>query len=544
MPAPWSTLRLLVRSTALLALVVTARAWAGPESTRVGETRVVFATAGTVLRAEPSATGAPQGTLPKGTPVTVLEVTLPWVRVQGSPGAGQPAISGWIRAYQAIEPATLAATPPPPALNASGAARVNARDVSAAGREFSDSVEKDYRARNANLGQGYALVDALERATAATDPAASIEFMYDAAIGRPGSADFNLPGRVPAAPAPQARGGGGGGKKGGLPGGLGGLLKKAGVDDKTADVLEKGAKVANALHQAQMDQLNSAFTVDQEYYLGRAVAANALAKWGAEPDQRLRAYVRKIGDAIVRTAPPARVPPNYGGYHFEVLACDDVNGVSGPGGFVLITRGALKACQTEDEVAGLIAHELAHVTRKHAERVIRASKAFQNNMKTLGNVAGALTGADDKPFLNGLVDLFSTAVGEGVRTSTEHSYGSALEFEADLEGSYILADAWYDWWAIHNLLLRLADTGHAHGGEAHASPQQRAATLAPRIQPLGRFTPKDWVPVERRRRLDEALGRTPAPPASAAPAPAAPAPVAPAPSEPPAGSPVGWPPPR
>jgi Zn-dependent protease with chaperone function len=508
----------------------------------VGEIRVTFASGGTVVRAEPSPTGAPQGTLPKGTNVTVLEVQQPWAKVKGVPGAGQAEITGWIRTYQAIEPAQLAATPPPPAFSASGAARVSARDVNAAGREFSDSVEKDYRAKNVNLQAAYAQVDALERDTAAMDPAESVEFMIDGAIGRPGSADYVLPGRVPAAPPPRGSQGGGGrgGGRGGPLGGLGGFLKEGakrlGAKEEIVDIAGRFEAIANVAVRARMEQLNSNFTPDQEYYLGRAVAANAIAKYGVERNQALRKYVRRVGDAIVRTAPAGRIPPNYGGYHFEVLATDGVNGVSGPGGFVLITRGALNACHTEDEVAGLIAHELAHVTREHAERVLRASKQWQNGMQTATGLVAAATGLEDNAMLNGLVNLFTTAVGEISRTSTEHAYGSQLEYEADLEGSYILADTWYDWWAMRNLLARLGHSGHVQGGAEHASPQQRVGFLDPRLQPIGRFAPKEWVPVERRRRLDEALGRTPpVPPAGPAePAPAAPAPAGPPPAFPPA----------
>ena len=74
---------------------------------------------------------------------------------------------------------------------------------------------------------------------------------------------------------------------------------------------------------------------------------------------------------------------------------------------------------------------------------------------------------------------------------------------------------WYDWWAMRNLLARLGHSGHVQGGADHASPQQRVGFLDPRLQPIGVFAPKDWVPTERRRRLDVALGRTPPAPAAA-----------------------------
>ena len=520
-PTPWARRFFLFL---LAALGSGSGAWAGPEATRVGETRVVFAAKGTVVRAEASDTGAPVGTLPKGTPVKVLEVALPWARVEGAP-AGRPALSGWIRAYQAIEPAALAAPPPAPTLDASGARRVHPADVSAAGRQFDDATEKGYRRQRVNLERGYALVDEMERASAQVDSIEAIEFQVEGAVGRPGN-DPGLPGRVPASPPPPDK------DRSKIPAPikkkaeelLGGLLggKKGG------EAAARGlVQFASGRWEARFDQLNAKFTPDQEYYLGRAVAANALARHGVEPNQALRRYVRQVGEAIVRAAHPTRVGPNYGGYHFEVLNSDEVNGVSGPGGFVLVTRGAVLACQTEDELAGILAHELAHVTLRHAEGVLRASKEHKGRMQEVGQVFAAAADADETPIGQALVKLFEGSVDQITRTGAEHAYGSRFEFDADREGSYILYDTWYDWWALRNLLARLPDDGH-HRGDTHAPPQQRAAMLDPALAPLGAFQPREWLRPFRRERFDLAVGRTPPAPPPAALPPAAPPPAAPA----------------
>jgi beta-barrel assembly-enhancing protease len=477
---------------------------AGPQDTYVGEVRVIYDKAGVVIRTDGNATAAPVATLPVNTQVRVLEVKLPWVKVEASPGPGQAAVQGWLRAYQAIEPQALAVTPPPAHVDPSKAARVDQRQVSAAGRQFTASTERDYRGQNPNLAAAYASVDAMEQATAAMDPGASIAFIMDGSIGRRGC-DYVLPARLPPSPdpAPAKR------KFNPLEEG-GGLLKKlgekVGVKEKH---LEGLIKFASPLIEARAEQLKQAFTPDQQYYLGRAVAAQAIAKHGVEPDQRLRAYVRNVWDAVIRTS--FRVQPNYGGYHVEVLASDEVNGVSGPGGFVLITRGAVKACRTEDELAGVLCHELAHITRNHAEQIMRQGTRWNGAMKGfLGGVA-AVTGVDDKAWGAQLVHLFSEAVGEMTRVSMDHSYGSALELDADLEGSYQLQDVWYDWWALRNVLASLGEEGHAHGGATHASPRQRVQLLDPKLQALGAYPAKEGVTAERLARFHAALGRA-APP--------------------------------
>ena len=102
-------MRLVPRLLAVAVLALGASAWAGPDTMAVGGTRVVYASKGVVVRAEANDLGAPVGSLPKGTLVKVLEIQLPWAKVEGAPGAGKPAISGWVRAYQVEDPAMIAA---------------------------------------------------------------------------------------------------------------------------------------------------------------------------------------------------------------------------------------------------------------------------------------------------------------------------------------------------------------------------------------------------------------------------------------------------
>ena len=113
------------------------------------------------------------------------------------------------------------------------------------------------------------------------------------------------------------------------------------------------------------EQMNVKFSPEQEYYLGRGVAAHAIATYGLDPDEGTQAYVRKIGAALVEAAP--RIRSTYGGYHFAVLNSPTPNGMSGPGGYVLITRGALDLARSEDEVAAVLAHEIAHVSLSTAK---------------------------------------------------------------------------------------------------------------------------------------------------------------------------------
>jgi hypothetical protein len=470
---------------------------AGPQDTRVGEVRVVYGRKGTVLRAEPSTLGAAVDTLPARTHVTVEEVRLPWVRVRAA-GAGGAQVSGWLKAYEAIEPGAVAANPPP--IASSGVGHVSSRDVSAAGRQLTAETERRYRVGRADLARGYALVDQMAAETAALDPLESVEFLMEGELGRRGR-DMHLPPRLPPRPPPAPS------RTRDVEDVVGGALDRLGLGGRREREIIKGAVGGLS---GYFEETGKSFGPDQEYYLGRAVAAHALARHGVDPDAQRRRYVKRIGDAIVRVADPSRIPGTYGGYHFEVLDSDEVNGISGPGGFVLVTRGAVVACRTEDEVAALLCHELCHVALKHGERVLRAGKEFGALVGGAAKVAGAVADVRDERFQQQLLNVFTSAVTDMARSSMEHDYGAGGEQEADVWGTWLLWDVLYDWGALRDLLRRLPAHG-AHGGGTHAAPHHRAAALEGTVARYGPFQPREGVREARLARFREAM-RLPADP--------------------------------
>jgi predicted Zn-dependent protease len=310
------------------------------------------------------------------------------------------------------------------------------------------------------------------------------------------------------------KGGGRGPSVPNLPGGLGGLGGKLpGGLGRHAGKAETALKVLKGIGAVKGIVDSTApgrpYATQHEYYLGRAVAANAIAKYGLDKDERRRAYVRRVGDALVRVADPARVPANYGGYHFDVLDSAEVNGISGPGGFVLVTRGAVEACQTEDELAGILAHELAHVANRHAERVIKASEGVARQRKGLVDlVAAGAEIAGAPPIATQVLGLFQASVDAAVNTSVSHAWDRAFEDEADAYGAYLLYDDFYDWNALTSFLSRRAETGHAHGSASHASPAQRAAALQPILAQYGPFNGRPGTLEARKTRFLTSLGRT------------------------------------
>ena len=229
-------------------------------------------------------------------------------------------------------------------------------------------------------------------------------------------------------------------------------------------------------------QMNVQLSPEQEYYLGRAVTANALAHHGLDPDQALQDYVRKVGASVIALS--TRVPATYGGWHFAVLDTDMANGISGPGGFVLVTRGAVERCRNEEELAGILAHEIAHVSLRHGESMMREGSAWQASFGALTRIAAAAAGARETSFRNGMSKLFGDAVGDLVGKLEKDGYGRVYELEADREGTLILYDAGYDAAAVRDYLE--ATEGRSRGTwETHPSADVRIGALGPVVAEYG-----------------------------------------------------------
>jgi len=240
-----------------------------------------------------------------------------------------------------------------------------------------------------------------------------------------------------------------------------------------------GAVVESAVELNQ--QMSVQFSPEQEYYVGRGVAANAIATSGLDPDEARQAYVRKIGAALVALAP--RVRSTYGGYHFAVLNGAQPNGLSGPGGFVMVTRGALDLARSEDEVAGILAHEIAHVSLKHGEAVIRRGNQFQSGLTSIARVGGAAGGMNARD-ASKMTQLFGETVSGLARDLASKGYGSDLEAKADREGTYILYAAGYDAGSISKYLAALPDRPRTTWS-AHPESADRIRDLAPVVAAYG-----------------------------------------------------------
>lgn len=129
---------------------------------------------------------------------------------------------------------------------------------------------------------------------------------------------------------------------------------------------KKYAKKAKKVH----DQM-APLTVEQEKDIGREVAAKTIGYFHLYSDASLNEYVNLVGETVAAQSPRQDIQ-----YHFAILDSDEINAFSAPGGYIFVTRGALALCDDESELAGVLAHEVAHVAEKHVVHVIERDKAM------------------------------------------------------------------------------------------------------------------------------------------------------------------------
>jgi len=109
------------------------------------------------------------------------------------------------------------------------------------------------------------------------------------------------------------------------------------------------------------------YSLEREIELGRALATEVEVSSHLLRDARVQTYLDELVQALVRNS-DSQVP-----FTVKVIDSDELNAFALPGGFLYVNTGLILEAQTEAELAGLLAHEIAHVTARHATK--QASKA-------------------------------------------------------------------------------------------------------------------------------------------------------------------------
>ncbi len=194
----------------------------------------------------------------------------------------------------------------------------------------------------------------------------------------------------------------------------------------------------------------------EEYYIGRAVAARLLARSSLSQNREATTYVNEVGQAVAKKS---SMPRTYRGYHFGILETSDPNAYACPGGIILITRGLIKECQNEDELAAVLAHEAAHIAHKDGVNSINKARWTEVLTSTGAEAARQYGGG----VAGSLVSMFESSIDDVFKTLVVNGYSRGAEENADREAVTTLTRAGYNPAALAAILSRLVSKGGGGG---------------------------------------------------------------------------------
>lgn len=212
--------------------------------------------------------------------------------------------------------------------------------------------------------------------------------------------------------------------------------------------------------------------LDEELELGEQMAATLLGASALGTREAEQRYVARVGHWVAAHSSRPELP-----WRFAVLDDETVNAFAAPGGHVFITRGLLLQLSSEAELAGVLAHEIAHVTRKHHLAAIRKAAG----MEVAGGVLSIAAG------LRGRTSRREQAIGERVLGATRELYAKGLdrddEHEADRWALTYMARAGYDPFAYAAVLQWLESVAAEDSQVAllfttHPAPARRLEQIA------------------------------------------------------------------
>jgi predicted Zn-dependent protease len=225
---------------------------------------------------------------------------------------------------------------------------------------------------------------------------------------------------------------------------------------QTQQAMQVGAKV---LDRADLE------CPERQEEIGQSVAVAITNKYPLSTDQTVTDYVNLVGLTVASVSEKPDL-----NYCFGVLETDQVAAYSAPGGYIFITRGSLSLCKDEAELAGVLAHEVAHVSLNHGINAVKNAK------ETDILLAGAKTQSQAVANFGQLVDI-------GVDVVMVKGYSRAQESEADQEAVNYLIDAGYDPAGLERFLERMKSATGKSGGlmSTHPGTAERIAAVRRQI---------------------------------------------------------------
>lgn len=233
--------------------------------------------------------------------------------------------------------------------------------------------------------------------------------------------------------------------------------------------LDFGQQLRDKLKERLPEQVKSVAEVlgdtsqNDEIAIGRQVAGNLLGASPLVKDAGLQQYVNRVGRWVANQSERPDLP-----WHFGVIESTDVNAFAAPGGYIFVTRGLYTLLQNEAELAGVLAHEVGHVIRKHHLKILQKSRLLDMGSQI---IAKKVSNNDNAQKL----------IGSGAEI-VARSLDQDAEFEADRIAVILAARAGYDAFGLPGVLQQIGhypqdDNSVALLFKTHPHPDARLQKL-------------------------------------------------------------------
>jgi predicted Zn-dependent protease len=237
----------------------------------------------------------------------------------------------------------------------------------------------------------------------------------------------------------------------------------------------------------QAQEASKELSQENEIALGDALTASFLGAAPLHADANLQRYVNRVGRWVALHSDRPDLP-----WTFSVIDTETINAFAMPGGSVIVSSGLLKRLASESELAGVLAHEIAHVVKKHQVTAIQSSTKA-DLLKSIGTevasdrigARGGVAGQVLKPFA---LDMAGNLIKDGFFL---RPLDRSLETEADQLAVVLAVRSGYDPYGLAGALQMLAqykgDADAASLFSTHPSPSDRLADLEKFVPTVAQF---------------------------------------------------------
>lgn len=225
--------------------------------------------------------------------------------------------------------------------------------------------------------------------------------------------------------------------------------------------------LSSASAQTPVTRDRNKYTPAQDVQIGQEAAGEIRRELPILNDGRVDDYVEQLGRDLAQAIPQAFQQPEFR-YSFDVVNQAEINAFALPGGPMFLHRGMIEAAKNEGEVAGVMAHEIAHVALRHGTAQATKGQKFQ-----IGAIAGQILGA-----------IVGGAAGSVIAQGSSFGlgayflkYGREYERQADVLGAQIMARAGYDPRHMAEMFRTIEQQSRGSGGpewlSSHPNPGNR-----------------------------------------------------------------------